>query len=79
MTFLLDDVFYLSCYKDKGEEITNYLIYTNQFIKDCEKFEANAPAFEYLQAVVDSELLIFSKKDLYNISNTIIRWDKIYK
>nr|WP_198530129.1 hypothetical protein [Flavobacterium sp. Root935] len=79
MTFLLDGVFRLSCYNDKGEEITNYLIYDNQFFADYEKLEVDVPAFEYLQAVVDCELLISSKKDWYEISNTIIGLDKMYE
>ncbi len=77
VAFLIDGIFRLSYYNDKGEEITNYFIDGNQFIADYEKFEANAPASEYLQAIVDCELLIFSKKDWYEISNTVIGWDNI--
>nr|WP_315224687.1 hypothetical protein [uncultured Flavobacterium sp.] len=62
--------------KEKKLQIISFV---NQFIADYEKFDANAIALEYLKAVVDCELLIFSKKDWYDISNTIIGWDKMYE
>jgi CRP-like cAMP-binding protein len=77
VAFVLDGIFRLSYYNDKGEEITNYFIDGNQFLADYENFEANLPASDNLQAVTDCKLLIFSKNDWEEISNTIAGWDKI--
>lgn len=77
VAFMLDGVFRLSYYNYKGEDVTNYFIDGHQFVVDYEKFEENAPATQYLQAVVDCKLLVFSKKDWDEISNTIVSWDKI--
>ena len=77
IAFVLDGVLRFSYYNNKGKEITNYFIDGNQFITDYQKFEANIPASEYLQAVTDCTLLVFSRKDWEEISNTIVGWDKI--
>ncbi len=77
VAFLLDGIFRFSYYNNKEEEITDYFIDENQFITEYKKFDANVSASEYLQAVTDCKLLVFSKKDWDEISNTIIGWDKI--
>lgn len=83
VAFLLDGVFRISYYNDKGEEITNYFIDGNQFVVDYEKFEAKSRATENLQAVTDCELLLFSKDDWDEICATIDGWlriaDKMYR
>lgn len=60
-----------------GEEITRCFISENNFVADYINFEDNAMSSEYLQAVTDSKLLIFSKKDWDNFSNEISGWEKI--
>lgn len=70
-------VYLVTMMKEKKIQIISF--YANQFIADYEKVEVNVPAFKYLQAVVDCELLISSKKDWYEISNTIIGRDKMYE
>ncbi len=77
VAFVLEGIFRLYYYNDKGDEITNYFIDGNQFVADYANFEANLPSTDNLQAVTDCELLIFSKKDWEDISNTIVDWDKI--
>lgn len=77
IAFLLEGVFRFSFYNKNGEEITNYFIDENQFITDYQKFKANLPASKYLQAVTDCKLLVFSKKDWDEITNTISGWDSI--
>lgn len=75
--FLLEGIFRFCYYNNKGEEITNYLIDENHFVTDYQNFEANMAASEYVQAVTDCRLLVFSKRDWDELSNTIIDWDKI--
>ncbi|MBE9586239.1 Crp/Fnr family transcriptional regulator [Mucilaginibacter sp. JRF] len=77
VAFILDGIFRLSYHNNEGEEITNYFINGNQFLADYENFESNLPSTDNLQAVTKCELLIFSKKNWEEITNTIIDWDKI--
>jgi CRP-like cAMP-binding protein len=77
VAFVLEGIFSLYYYNDKGEEITNYFIDGNQFVVDYENFQANSPYSYDLQAVADCKLLIFSKKYWNEISNEIVDWDKI--
>lgn len=75
--FVLEGVFRFCYYNNKGEEITDYLIGENHFVTDYQNFAANMPASEYVQAVTNCKLLVFSKQDWDELLNTIIGWDKI--
>ena len=75
--FVLEGIFRFCYYDNKGEEITHYFIYDNSFVADYQRFEAQLVASEYVQAVTDCKLLVFSKKDWDEISNTILDWDVI--
>ncbi len=75
--FVLEGVFRFCYYNNKSEEITNYFIDENSFVSDQQKFTAQTAASEYIQAVTDCKLLVFSRKDWDEILNTIIGWDKI--
>jgi CRP-like cAMP-binding protein len=81
--FVLEGVFRVCFYNNKGQEVTNYFMDENNFIADYQKFEAQIEASEYRQAVTNCKILVFSKKDWDDISNTIVGWDnvvvKIYK
>jgi len=75
--FILEGVVRFCYYNNKGEEITHHFIDENNFVSDQQKFEAQVVASEYIQAVTDCKLLVFSKKDWDDIANIIIDWDKI--
>jgi CRP-like cAMP-binding protein len=75
--FVLEGVFRFCYYNNKGQEITNYFIDENSFVSDYQKFEIQVVTSEYIQAVTDCKMLVFSKKDWDEISNTIVGWDKI--
>ena len=75
--FVLEGVFRCCYYNNKGEEITNYFIDEYSFVSDQQKFEAQAAATDYIQAVSDCKLLAFTKKDWDALSNTIVDWDRI--
>ncbi|KEO72674.1 Crp/Fnr family transcriptional regulator [Anditalea andensis] len=75
--FVLEGVFRFCYYNNKGEEITDYFIDENHFVTDYLNFDANMAASEYVQAVTDCRLLVFTKQDWDDINNTIIDWDKI--
>lgn len=66
------------CYYDnKGKEITKYFMSENSFIADINSYTQNIPSTEYVQAVADCKLLIFSKEAMKELSLTIIGWDNI--
>lgn len=75
--FLLQGIFRFCYYNNKGEEVTNYLIDENHFVTDYQNFEAGMASSEYVQAVTDARLLVFSKRDWDELSDTIIGWDLI--
>jgi CRP-like cAMP-binding protein len=75
--FVLSGVFRFCYYNNKGEEITNFFVDENNFVTDYPRFELQAAASEYVQAVTDCTLLVFSKKAWEDISNTIVGWDAI--
>jgi CRP-like cAMP-binding protein len=75
--FILEGVVRFCYYNNKGQEITHHFVYENNFVSDQQKFEAQVVASEYIQAVTDCKLLVFSKKDWDEIGNTIVGWDAI--
>ena len=75
--FVLEGIFRFCYYNNKGEEITNYLIDENHFVTDYLNFDANMASSEYVQAVTDCKLLVFSKQNWDELNNTIVGWDKI--
>lgn len=75
--FILEGVCRFCYYNDKGEDITYYFIDENKFVVDYPRFEMQAVASEYVQAVTDCTLLSFSKKDWDELLTIIIGWDII--
>lgn len=75
--FLLEGVVRFCYYNNQGQEITHHFIDENNFVSDQQKFEAQVVASEYIQAVTNCKLLVFSKKDWDDIGNTIVGWDNI--
>lgn len=64
-------------YNNKGEEITRCFINENSLVCDYINFEANTTSSEYLQAITDCSLIVFSKKNWEELSHIIIGWDNI--
>ena len=75
--FMLKGVARFCYYNNKGEEITHSFVEENNFVSDQQKFEAQVVSSEYIQAVTDCELLVFSKKNWDEIGNTIVGWKEI--
>lgn len=75
--FVLEGVFRFCYYNNKGEEITNYFVDENNFVADNQRFESQAEASEYIQAVTDCTVLAITKKDWDEISNTIVGFEMI--
>ncbi|MCU7616311.1 Crp/Fnr family transcriptional regulator [Chryseobacterium sp. PBS4-4] len=75
--FILKGVVRFCYYNNKGQEITHHFVDENNFVSDQQKFEAQIVASDYIEAVTDCQLLIFSKKNWDEIGNTIVGWDAI--
>lgn len=75
--FILEGVFRYCYYNNKGEEITHHFVDENNFLSDQQNFEAQVAASDYIQAVTDCKLLVFSKKDWDEIGHTIGGWNNI--
>lgn len=75
--FIVEGVFRGCYYNNKGEEITRCFISENSLVCDYVNFEANTSSSEYVQAVTDCSLIVFSKKNWEELSHSIVGWDKI--
>ncbi|WP_430907309.1 Crp/Fnr family transcriptional regulator [Maribacter sp. 2-571] len=66
------------CYYNKeGQEITRYFIEENNFAVDLNSFDLQIPSGEYIQAIVPTQLIVFNREQLKNLTDTIVTWDKI--
>ena len=75
--FLTDGVLRVYYYNNKGEEITRYFIDENHLILSGNTVEEVFIPSEYLSAVTDCKMIVFSKQDWKDIAETIIGWDNI--
>lgn len=66
-------------YNSKGDEITKYFIDENNFAVDINSFNQKIPSSEYVQAIGDCSLLLFSTEAFEELSLTIIDWDNIIR
>lgn len=75
--FLTDGVLRVYYYNNKSEEITRYFIDENHLILSGSTIDEIYTPSEYLSAITDCRLVVFSKHDWKEISETIIGWDNI--
>jgi CRP-like cAMP-binding protein len=75
--FLTDGVLRVYYYTNKGEEITRYFIDENHLILSGNTIDEIYTPSEYLSAITDCKLVVFSKTDWKEISQTIIGWETI--
>lgn len=75
--FIIEGIARVCYYNNKGEEITKYFIEENNILVNLDSFDNEIPSSSYVQAVTNCKLIVFSKKDWKELSNTIIGWDTI--
>jgi len=75
--FLTNGVIRVFYYNNKGEEITRYFIDENHLILSGNTVDEVFTPSEYLQAITDCKLVVFSSQDWKEISEIIIGWDSI--
>ncbi|NHN25260.1 Crp/Fnr family transcriptional regulator [Flavobacterium jejuense] len=74
---IVEGILRVCYYNNKGEEITRYFIDENHLVVDIKNFEANTESAEYVQAITDCKLFVFSKQAWEELLNTIVGWDAI--
>lgn len=63
------------CYYNKnGEEVTRYFIDEGNLGTDINSYNNRIPSSEYVQAIIDTELYIFTRQAMDELSNTIVVW-----
>ncbi len=77
VAFITGGILRVCYFNNKGEEITRYFIDENNFAVDFNSYTNQIPSSEYVQAVTDCKLIVFSAEALKELSLTIIGWDKI--
>lgn len=75
--FLTEGVIRVFYYNNKGEEITRYFIDENHLILAGNTVDEMYTPSEYLSAITDCKLIVFSKQDWKDIFEIIIGWDSI--
>ncbi|KQS40988.1 Crp/Fnr family transcriptional regulator [Pedobacter sp. Leaf194] len=75
--FITSGVLRVYYYNNKGEEITRYFVDENHLILSGNTVDEVFMPSEYLSAITDCKLVVFSKQNWKDISATIIGWDTI--
>jgi len=75
--FLTEGVIRVYYYNNAGEEITRYFVDENHLILSGNSIDEVYTPSEYLSAITDCKLVVFSKKDWKEIAETIIGWENI--
>ncbi len=76
--YVTDGVFRVCYYDNRGDSFTRYFVYENRFVVDINSFRDELPSAEYIEAVTDCTLLVFTKEDFGRLSARIPGWDDIF-
>jgi len=75
--FVTSGILRVYYYNNKGEDITRYFVDENHLILSGNTVDEIFMPSEYLSAITDCRLVVFSKQNWKDISGTIIGWDTI--
>lgn len=76
--YVTEGVFRVCYYSKNGESFTRYFVYENRFVVDINSFRDEAPSAEYIEAVTDCEVIVFTKEDFTELSAVIPGWQDIF-
>jgi len=76
--FLTEGVIRVCYYGKNGEEYTRCFVRENRFVVDSISFYNGTPSSEYVEAVTDCTLMIFSKNSFSELSIAIANWNDIF-
>ncbi|WP_020604786.1 cyclic nucleotide-binding domain-containing protein [Spirosoma spitsbergense] len=72
--FIVEGVIRVCYYTNKGDDVTRYFIDENNFVVDLNSYDNSIPSSEYIQAVTNCRLIVFSHANWHELSGTIIGW-----
>lgn len=75
--FLLEGVLRICYYDNKGAEITRNFIDERHLTTNLRGLEDGMASAEYVQAVTDCRLLVFTKHDWDALAHTIVGWTEM--
>lgn len=75
--FILNGVFRVCYYNNKGDEITRYFVEEGNFIVDLTSYNTGISSSEYIQALTVCKIVVLNKSSMNDLSKTLIVWDKI--
>jgi CRP-like cAMP-binding protein len=75
--FVLEGVLRICYYNNKGDEITRNFIDELHLATDLRGLEYGLTSAEYIQAVTECRLFIFTKHDWDELAHTIVSWREI--
>jgi len=75
--FLTEGILRVYYYNNKGDEITRYFIEENHLILSGNTIDEVYFPSEYLSAITDCKMVVFTKEDWKELNDTIIGWDTI--
>ena len=79
MYFIVKGCLRIYFIKDVGTEVTRRIIFENDASASMVSFITENPSKEYIEAVMDSELLYMERKDFYHLVETLPVWEKFYR
>lgn len=79
MYFILKGCLRIYFIKDVGTEVTRRIIFENDASSSMVSFITENPSKEFIEAVMDTELLYMDRKDFYRLVETLPAWEKFYR
>ncbi len=76
--FLTNGIMRVCYYGNKGDEFTRCFLPHNRFAVDANSFYNHAPSSEYVEALTDCEMLVFSRADFMELTQIIPNWSDIF-
>jgi CRP-like cAMP-binding protein len=75
--FLLEGVLRICYYNNKGDEITRNFIDEWHLSTNLRGLEDGLASTEYVQAITECRLLVFTKRDWDELAHTIVGWSEM--
>ncbi|MCK8495985.1 Crp/Fnr family transcriptional regulator [Spirosoma sp. RP8] len=76
--YVTDGIFRVCYYDKRGDSFTRYFVYENRFVVDINSFRDELPSAEYIEAITDCDLWVFSRKDFNQLSTLISEWPGMF-
>lgn len=77
IALVVSGIFRVCYFNNEGSEITKYFIDENHFVVDLQSYRYQLPSTEYVQAVTDMQVLVFSTRDWQSLNHTIVSWPQV--